>query len=194
MKGTSKVMLGVFVTGTLVLILAAGAMAAEQTAEWRSTYDLVMRWVNFLILALVLVKFGRKPLKELLTGKKLEMSIEIKKLEEAKAKLDSRVRETRKELEESTARFELLKERIIQMGQRRKQEIIDNAHQESRIILESAQRKIEGRILRAKNALRSDMVDAAIDLAMQRLPQHVTADDNRKWVDRYLKSTASPPS
>jgi F-type H+-transporting ATPase subunit b len=187
-------MLGVFVTGTLVLILAAGAMAAEQTAEWRSTYDLVMRWVNFLILALVLVKFGRKPLKELLTGKKLEISIEIKKLEEAKAELDSRVRETRKELEDSAARFELLKERIIRMGQRRKQEIIDNAHQESRIILESAQRKIEGRILRAKNALRSDMVDAAIDLAIQRLPQHVTADDNRKWVDRYLKSTASPPS
>jgi F-type H+-transporting ATPase subunit b len=197
MNEAIKRLLTTILTGTFALVLAAGVgdvLAAETTADWRPTYDIVMRWVNFLILAFVLVKFGRKPLKEMLTGKKLEISIEIKKLEDAKAKLDAKVRETQQQLEDSSARFESIKERVIKMGERQKQEIIDNARQESQIILDSAQRKIEGRILRAKNTLRSDMVDAAVELAMQRLPEQVTAEDDRKWIEQYLNSTGVPPS
>jgi F-type H+-transporting ATPase subunit b len=180
--------------GLLVFLIATAAgdaLAAEEAAHWRPMFDLVMRWVNFLILVSILVKFGRKPLMEMLTGKKLEISIEIKKLEEAKKELNAKLRGSQKALEESSARLEQLKERVIQLGERRKQEIIEDARQESQIILDSAQRKIEGRILRAKHDLRAEMVDAAMDLAMKRLPELVTADDNRKWVEEYLKIAAS---
>ena len=42
------------------------AQAADGTGDWRPVFDLVMRWVNFLILAFLLIKFSRVPIKNFL--------------------------------------------------------------------------------------------------------------------------------
>ena len=53
-------------------------------------------------------------------------------------------------------------------------------------MLEDAKRRIDSLILQAKNTFRAELIDAAIELSMERLPQQITEKDNEKFVDQYL--------
>jgi F-type H+-transporting ATPase subunit b len=182
----------IVVVGLLIVFSGVGeALAAESSAGWRSTYDLVMRWVNFAILVFVIVKFARLPLKNFLSGKGQEISLQIRRLEDEKNQLVQRVRQAENELEDSTGRLAEIKERIVQSGERRKQEILAEAHQESQIIMANAKRKIEGRLIQAQSVLRAEMIDAAADLALEKLPGLVTAEDNQKLLQSYMAQAAT---
>jgi F-type H+-transporting ATPase subunit b len=174
---------------TALFFLSAGAvevLAAEAGGGWRPTYDIIMKWVNFGILAFVFFKFVRQPLKNFLSNKKNEISLQIKNLEDEKDRLHQRVREAETELEENVLRLEELKERIVQTGERRKLEIIEDARQESRMLMESAKQKIEGRIIQARNRLKAEMVDTAAEMALEKLPALVTEDDNQKLLEQFM--------
>lgn len=170
-----------------VNILGHEASAAENAGNWRSTFDLVMRWLNFGILAFLLVKFTKTPLKDFFSGKKEEIAREIKKIEEKKEKAEEKIREAVEMLDESKIRFATLKERIVEDGEKKKQKIIEDARQESTILLESAKKRIENRLLEAKKAFKSELVDEAVALALERIPKEITAEDNKSMLDLYLK-------
>jgi F-type H+-transporting ATPase subunit b len=175
----------------LIIFLASYSLAADQTGGWRPTYDLIMRWLNFVILALVLIKFARRPLVDFLTGKKKEIAHDLQRLEEEKEQAALKVAEVHKKLEDSNIRFKNLKERIIRQGEKRKQAIIDEAQRESKILLEGAKRKIDSQVLQAESTLRSEMIDMAVNVAIERLPDQLTEKDNQKLLDQFLKSTDS---
>ena len=175
----------------LVILLAPGALAADQTGGWRPTYDLVMRWLDFVILALVLIKFAQRPLVDFLTGKKKEIARDIQRMEKEKEQAALKVAEVHKKLADSAIRFENLKERIIRQGEKRKRAIIAEAHRESEILLEGAKRKIDSKVRQAESALRSEMIDMAVNAAIERLPGQLTENDNQKLLDQFLKRTAS---
>ncbi|MDZ7580520.1 MAG: ATP synthase F0 subunit B [Deltaproteobacteria bacterium] len=182
------------ITLTALLFFLIGAvevLAAEGGGGWRPTYDLIMKWVNFGILAFIFFKFARQPLKNFLSDKSNEVSLQIEKLEGEKDRLSQRVREAETELEENVVRLEELKERIVQMGERRKLEIIEAARQESRMLIESAKHRMEGRIISARNALRTEMVDAAAEKALEKLPGLVTADDNQRLLEQFIAQVAA---
>ena len=167
------------------------AFAAEITSNWRPTYDLIMRWVNFGIIVFVVNKYAKTPIINFLRGQKEKLAKEINKLEDEKEDVVAKIKETQEAVDESEIRFAELKERIVQQGKRKKQEIIESAQQQTRMMLEDADRRIKSYFLQAKNAFKAEMIDAAIDLAMERLPQEITDEDNHKFIDQYLASTVS---
>ena len=168
--------------------LVPAVVGAAETSNWRPTYDLVMRWLNFLILAFVIIKFGRQPLLDFLTGKQAEIGTQIERIEKEKEEISAAADAARRQLEESAQRLEEIKQRIIDRGEKRKLEIIAEARQEGRHIMESAHRKVEGTILQAKNKIRQEMIDKAVGIALERLPAEITAQDNEKLFERFLVS------
>jgi len=178
--------------GTLCFwLLGPGVSGAADSAAWRPTYDLVMRWLNFFILAFVIVKFGRRPLLDFLKGKQAEIGAQIEKIETEKEEISAAADAARRQLEESARQLEEIKQRIIDRGEKRKLEIIAEARQEGRHILESARRKVEGTILQAKNKVRQEMIDQAVNIALERLPAEITAQDNEELFERFLVSAVS---
>lgn len=164
------------------------AFAGDATGGWRPVYDLVMRWVNFLILAFVIVKFGRAPLMNFLKGEGRRIEEEIRELELEKEQALTKVAETEKMLEESAERFRELTERIVRQGERKKQEIIEDARSDSRQMIEDAKRKAGSLLLRAREQFRTELVDTAVALATERLTAGITVEDNRKLVEAYMAS------
>ena len=178
---------------TVVAVLLFGvtdAMASETTGNWRSTFDLVMRWVNFAIIVFVLVKYGRKPIKDFFSNRRKEIDEQIKKYEQQKEAAVEQMNEANKSLKDSVARFDEIKKRIIEDGEKKKQEIIEDARQESMILLQSTRQKIENQIMEARKLIRSELIESAITLAEKRLPQIITAADEQKLIDRFMESTA----
>lgn len=173
----------------LVLIFTPALAAAESSGGFRPTWDLIMRWVNFIILVAIIVKFARRPLADFIAGKRDEIAYQLKRLEEQKDAASTRAKEVYDQLDDSRERLERIKARIIKQGRERQQEIIDQARSESRLLLAGTRRKIDYQLREAKENLRSEMVDSAVDIALERLPQQITAADNQKLLEKYLTET-----
>jgi len=174
----------------ILLLCSTGALAAETTGNWRSTFDLVMRWVNFVIIVFVLVKFGRKPVKDFLSNRRAEIGQQIEKYEQQKEAAEEKIEEANRLLKNSIDRFEKIKKRIIEDGENKKQKIIEDARQESMILLNSTRQRIDNQIAEARNLIRSELIESAIALAEKRLPEEITAADERKLIDHFMESAA----
>lgn len=174
------------VLGLLGLHLTAGvAIAAD--GGWRPTYDLVMRWLNFLILVGVIVRYARQPVKTFLQARSAEVRIEIETLEEQKAKAVAAVAAMRQHLVDSEARLTDMKARLLADGERRKQILLTQAEVESTMMLKDAERKIEGLLHQAQASLRAEIVDGAIDLAVERLPTVIAPEDQERLMTDFFQ-------
>jgi F-type H+-transporting ATPase subunit b len=175
---------------TALAVSCPDALAAETTQNWRSVFDLVMRWLNFVIIAVVLFKFGRKPIKDFLANRREEIDYQIKKFEQQKQAAEEKVREATEMLNDSVARFEKIKQRIVEDGEKKKHQIIEDARKESQMLLAATQRKIQNQVVEAKNLIRSEIIDSAIALAQKRLPDEITAADENKLIEHYMEMAA----
>ena len=185
-------------TWILALVMVMGlvastpeTMAADDAGSWRSKYDLVMRYLNFLILAFVLVKFGKNPLMNVLRQRKEEMQKEIKKVDEQRKEAEAKANELRRQLEDNVAQLEHIKQKIINRGETRKKEIIQEARAESKILLQEAKRRIDSQITSTRKMFQAEMIDEAINTVFEKLPQHITQADNQKFLDQYLTEVSS---
>ncbi len=194
MKYVKKILLpGSWLLTCLIMLhlSAFEVLAADNSGNWRPIFDLVMRWVNFLILAFVLIKFSRAPIKKFLDGKHQDIADEIGGLEAEKEEALSQIDTYKNQLENSRKRLSDLKKRIVALGKKNKQLIIEAAEQESKILLKSAQQKINNRIVEARQELKSEIIDAAVALATKLLPEKITEEDNRKFIDAFMSSASS---
>ena len=148
-----------------------------------------MRWVNFIILASVIIKYGRKPIMKFLDTQKKSITSSIEDLENKRQQTQALVRESEHQLADSQARLSQLKDRIVADGQNRKDQLISDAQNEARNLMASAQSKIEGQMKAAYADIKAELVDMAADLALSKLPQIVTADDQNQWLDHWFSST-----
>ena len=189
MKCVNKIVL-IFcyiIAGILSLhFLGHEAFAAEKASSWRPIYDLILRWINFGIIVFLLVKYAKTPLMNFLRGQKEKLAREIKRLENKKQGISANIEETLKTIDESEVRFAELKERIVRQGEKKKEAIIQTAQKQSKMMLEDAKRRIDTYFIQAKNKFRAEMIDKTIDLAMERLPNEITAEDNEKLTIEYL--------
>ena len=163
------------------------ALASETGGNWRATYDDVMIWLNFGIFAFLLVKYLKTPLINFLRGRQNELVQEISRLEEIREQISLKISETEQLFEKNEAHYENIKANIITQGEEKKRMIIEDAQRESRMMLEKTNVRIENLILQAKHRFKSEMIDLAISLAIQRLPGEVTEADHQRLVERYIE-------
>jgi F-type H+-transporting ATPase subunit b len=191
---TYRLKLGLFGLGLIlglagVLLTASPAVAAD--GGWRPTYDLVMRWLNFLILVGVIVRYARQPVKTFLEGRSAELRIEIDTLESQKREAVATVSALRERLADSESRLAEMKARLLADGERRKQALLDQAEMESAMILKDAEHKIEGLRHQAQRMLRVELVDGAIDLAQTRLRDEIQAQDHQRFTADFFQAAGA---
>jgi F-type H+-transporting ATPase subunit b len=197
-----RALFNIGLTVSLILMVVAfwsGTGLADQTVssnlfkrgfdllnENRETWDLIMRWVNFIILAVVIIKYARAPLAQFLKEKKAETSLTIKQLEEKRAEAELKIRDGQSQLKSSQDKLALIKERIMAEGQRRKDQIIEDARQESRRMLAAAQVKIENQIRDAADTIKVELIDKAVQRAEAKLPQLLALQDHHRLVEQWM--------
>jgi len=174
--------------GLVLAFSAPDVFAAEEGGGWRPIYDIVMIWINFGILAFLLIKFLRVPIRDFFGTKKDEVAAEIRQIEAEKEKALTRVKEAQALLADHEERLERVKSRILQEGQRAKEKIIEDAQEQSRVMMEEAKRRIDNRIYQAQQQFRAELIDAAVDIATDRLPKEITENDSQNYIKLYLEA------
>lgn len=170
--------------------LGHDALAAEKSSSWRPIYDLILRWINFGIIVFLIVKYGKTPLMNFLRGQKDKLAQEINRLENEEEDVKVKIKETLKTVDESEIRFSELKDRIVQQGKKKKTEIIESAQNQSKMMLEDAKRRINTYFLQAKNEFRAELIDKAMNMALEQLPGEITPEDNEKFTRVFVESTS----
>ncbi|MFH2066380.1 MAG: ATP synthase F0 subunit B [Pseudomonadota bacterium] len=170
----------------LLVFSTMDALGAEGGNGWRASYDSIMLYVNFAILVFLFFKFLKKPLVDFLTLRGETLARDIKNLEDQKQKAEMKSRETMALLKQGESHIENIKVRIIEQGEAEKEKIINDALAQSRFMLENAKQRLGSRILQAKHAFRTELVEAAIALAMEKLPKEITDKDNQVLVGNFL--------
>ena len=180
-----------FVAGVGLLLFSDFAFASENASGWRNTYDLILRWINFGLIVFLLVKFGKKPLMNFLHSRKDSLAKDIDLLEQNKTKANQSIEEARQQLEESIDYFAELKERIVRQGAKQKEKIIEDARKESALVIEASKQKVKGILQNAKNSFRSELIDTAFNIVMNKIPTKITDKDNHKLLAQYFETTSS---
>ena len=191
MKPSKKKASIIFLSVAAIMSILLGAQlvaAADSPDNWRKTYDQILLWINFGIFVFLIVKYLRVPLKKFIADKQKELGRKISRLEEEKNEADKKIQDILRAVDDSRAEFDILKQKIIEQGEIKKQTIIEEARQKSQIMLKESQLRVENQIRRARKKLRDELVDAAVDLALEKLPKIVTPDDDRKMIQAYIAS------
>jgi F-type H+-transporting ATPase subunit b len=173
---------------TMLLVLIPGVAMASSSPDWRPRYDQIMMYVNFTILAAIIYKYGKDPIKAFLKQQKKDVVEEIDTLEEEKKRISDEIENVRAQSEDNKQRLEKMKERLIIQGKAKKKQIIDQAQQQSAMMIEDSRKKMENRILQAKNQIKLELADLAFEQAKQQLPQIINEDDNQRLLDLYMRS------
>lgn len=167
-------------------LFGSEALASETESGWRSNYDLIMMWLNFAILVIVFIKFGKNPIKAFFKDQRDNISRMIGDIEAQKEANSAQILKTQQLMQETSERFAIIKEKIVVDGESRKREIIESARRESQLMIDHANFWIERKVLQAKQQLKSELIDEAVGQALQRLPQALTPEDKQNFINRYL--------
>ncbi|MFA5353677.1 MAG: ATP synthase F0 subunit B [Thermodesulfovibrionales bacterium] len=168
-------------------LLPAVVSAAEEGGQGSSPMDWVWRFVNFAILVIILAVFVTKPLKAFLQQRKELIEKAISEAREAKelaaralAEVEERLKVKDSELEEiiSSARRsgEKEKDRLVEEGERLKEKI-----------LLQAKTNIDFDLKKAKEEIKAEAVQAAMDLAEEKIKGKLTKEDQERLLQESLK-------
>jgi F-type H+-transporting ATPase subunit b len=171
------------------LLQATTAMAA---GDWRPTYDIIMMWVNFVILATVLIKLLRQPLGNFLRTQRDAVKDTLETLENEKGRIEEEIKSLRGALEDRQQRAADLHERMVANGEEERRELIAEARQEAERRLIKARQLIEAHQREVSHRLRDEIIDTAVRNAMAELPKHITPEVEQVLTDRFLRSISRP--
>jgi F-type H+-transporting ATPase subunit b len=176
----------VFCFLSLALVsLAFGAEGGEAHESLFKSY--LWQVLNFAILVTILVYFAKKPLKEFLKKrtelieKTLKEAKEAKELaEKALAEVEERLKLKDKEIEEILSRTRVSAEKeqglLIQQGEQMKEKI-----------LEQAKNNIDYELRLAKEAIKAEAVEVAMELAEKKLKDKLTKEEQLRLIEESLR-------
>ncbi len=152
----------------------------------RKTYDVLLLWVNFGVLVTLFIKFAKNPLMDALRGARAKHEEELgeikKQHNDSKGGLDSE----EAKLKGIQKQLDVIRARIIEMGEKEKQKIIERAKISAKKMIEDAKSYASFQMDKARKQLSDEMVDIAISMVEERLAKEISKEDNEKLISDFL--------
>lgn len=186
-KGFIKILL-VFLLCIMNLFFTIAVFASEEGAEGHASLfkDYLWKIINFAILAFILFKFGRKPLQSFLKQRAELIEKTLKEAQQAKEAAQKSLQEVEERLKTKDKELE----NIISSSKRSGEEIRDSLIQQGdklrEKILEQARVNIEYELKSAKEAIKAEAVEIAMELAEKKLKEKLTKEEQKRLLEESL--------
>ena len=181
----------------IAVMLGLGVLAgldpawAKETKEagssFREWWDLAWRILNFLILAGLIYKLAKQPLKDFLSGQRDLVAADLEKVEQAKrdaaaekAELEAKIRG----MAEDLAQYE---KNLEDMARRQSDEIMEDARHEAGMILDRAELWAGQSLKKAKADLAAEILELAAELAREKITQAISDQDRQKLFQEFAQ-------
>jgi F-type H+-transporting ATPase subunit b len=177
----------VLVLAALLILPVMAYAAGGGDHEGMGIKDWAWKILNFVILVVLLVKFVGKPLREFLSARKSLIEKSIKESQEAKEL-------ARKALAEVEDRLKLKDQEVAEIiasakttGEAERDRLIAEGQRMANRIAEQAKTNIDFELKRAKDIIRQEAVQAALQLAEEKISKQLTKDEQDNLLRESIK-------
>ncbi len=160
--------------------VAGGSLTAEKLKE------LFWRVANFIVLLIILVKFGAKPIASALSGRQKQIKDEVEGLEARKENAENSYREFEAKLAGVEKEIDTIVEKAVAQAEVEKTKILEKAELAAADITRQAEQAVQNEITEAKRTLKHDIADQAAAMAEELIKKNLTSDDQVKIIEDYL--------
>jgi F-type H+-transporting ATPase subunit b len=165
------------------------ADAAHGGKGWVSTDT--YRVMNFVVLAAALVFLLRKPMAQALNGRIKGIQEQLEDLEARKAAAERQLAEYNQKFAQLDQEAEKMLAEYARQGEEARARILQEAEAAVEKMKLQARRNIEHEINRAKARLQAEVTEKALAKAEELIRRQITANDQEKLVDEYLKKVVA---
>ncbi len=148
--------------------------------------DLGFRVMNFLVLLIILVKFGAKPVANSLGDRRKQIRDEIEDLEAQKIKAERDYKEFSAKLESVEKDVDSIVEKAVAQAEIEKVKILEAAEKSADDIKRAVASAISNEITAAKRDLKNGVTEQAALMAEELIVKNLTAGDQVKIIEDYL--------
>ena len=149
------------------------------------------RVMNFFVLAAGLVLLLRKPVSEALSSRIKEIQSHLADLEAKRKNAESEVVQYVKKLSDLDKESEKIIEQFVQQGNDAKAKILKEAKTAAEKLEVQANRSIENEFKRAKESIKSDLIEKALVRAEELIKSRINEADQERLVDEYLEKVVA---
>jgi F-type H+-transporting ATPase subunit b len=177
----------------LLFFLQAGAVfaAQEEPSRFMEIWAIVWRIINFLILAIIIFKVAKQPLKKFLSDRRSEIDTEIKEAEKMKTEAEDEYGEAERKMAELDQQAAEITALIEDQGRSQKEKFIQEATKTAERMLQEAQEHSRFELRKARHEFREELVEMAIDLAEQKIREKINQEDQENLVMGYIQKIAA---
>jgi len=179
--------LGAFTVVALIsasFVFASGGGEGAEHAPWWKDY--VWKIINFLILVILLFKFAKKPMQNFFQKRTELIEKTLNEAKEAKAASLKALQEVETRLKAKDAEVEAILAASRKAGEQEREAIIAESDRLKAKILEQAKTNIEFELKSAKEAIKAEAVELAMELAEKKLKEKITKEEQEKLLEDSL--------
>jgi F-type H+-transporting ATPase subunit b len=175
----------------LVILHALPAYASDPSADGLQAF--LWPALNLVILLAVLVYFARKPLQAYFEKRRSDIQGELQSAADELATAESTYAKWQRRMIDLEGELDEIRATSRQRAEAERERIIQDARATAERIRRDATAAAELELRRARETLREEAAQLAIDLASERLSREVTDADRERLVDEFIDLIAATP-
>jgi F-type H+-transporting ATPase subunit b len=169
---------------SFVFASSGGGEGAEHAAPWWKDY--IWKIINFLLLVVILFKFAKKPMQSFFQKRTELIEKTLNEAKEAKAISLKALQEVETRLKAKDAEIEAILAASRKSGEHERDSIIAESDRLKAKILEQAKTNIDFEVKHAKEVIKAEAVELAMELAEKKLKDKLTKDEQERLLDDSL--------
>ncbi len=187
--------IGLIISIVLAVVLAPALILAQQSdgdvekegpSTARKIWNIVWRFINFFILAFLIVKYGRKPFKEFLSKHSTDINEEMEHGRKLLTEAEAEYQETQVKLDQIEHLIGEVQEYMKTDGERNRQRILDDAQARAAQIMEDARERANTMIGKAREEVRKELIEMAWREAENLIRENISPEDQDRLIGQYV--------
>jgi len=171
----------------IAALAAAGPALAAGGSEHDIMRDIVHPALNLALLLAVIIYFARKPIKAFFGDRRTQIQDELRRAAELKAEAEARYADWQRRLMDLDAELETIRATAKERAETERERIVADAEAAAERIRRDAHAAVEQELRRARDRLREEASELAIEIATQRLEEQLTDDDRSRLLEEFVE-------
>lgn len=179
----------IFAICILSLVFTSFAFASGGGEEGKHTslfMDYLWKIINFGILFFILFKFGKKPIQSFLKQRTELIEKTLKEAKEAKELAQKALQEVEERFRTKDKDIEEILSASKRAGEQERERLLEEGNKLREKIYEQAKVNIDYELKHAKDAIKAEAVEIAMELAEKKLKDRLTKKDQERLLEESL--------
>ncbi len=164
-------------------VWASGGEGGSHGLNWG---DLLIRTVNFTLLAALVYKLLKKPIVTYFSSRRENIRKLLEELDQKREEAERRCAEYKAKLAVLDKEAEKILQEYIAQGEQEKAKILEAAERQARYIREQARLAVQQEVKAAKNELREEVAELTVKAAEDILRQRMDMGDQERLVEEFM--------